>query len=348
MADPNRTSNPPGEATEPDIPPANPPAQEVNGSTTEAATRDAEPSQHGADSSLQTADNSLPPIDTTLPPIDPSIPHLDAPSLPAIDTSLPPIDTTLPAPDLNPPPAAADLSALGAETPNTNSYQPGNTTTAVSGSNNDATDKAGFQTPAPPAQPPSNGMYHPQQPVQQQPPPQQQQQHSQPPQYHPQTPGMSPNTQPSPTPMNAGSMPPGGHQAPGQHIPQAPIGSPLPTNMPPMPPMVQYMGYPSGPQAGVNVNAQMRYQMGDANRMLSGGRHKKEVKRRTKTGCLTCRKRRIKVCEELRCVAFVGEGVFGGQKNSLRLPPKPRHSRLSLPLSRLCVFLPHKFSLSFV
>jgi len=30
-------------------------------------------------------------------------------------------------------------------------------------------------------------------------------------------------------------------------------------------------------------------------RFVSGGRHKKEVKRRTKTGCLTCRKRRIKV-----------------------------------------------------
>lgn len=30
-------------------------------------------------------------------------------------------------------------------------------------------------------------------------------------------------------------------------------------------------------------------------RIMSGGRHKKEIKRRTKTGCLTCRKRRIKV-----------------------------------------------------
>lgn len=32
-------------------------------------------------------------------------------------------------------------------------------------------------------------------------------------------------------------------------------------------------------------------------RVMSGGRHKKEIKRRTKTGCLTCRKRRIK-CDE--------------------------------------------------
>lgn len=35
----------------------------------------------------------------------------------------------------------------------------------------------------------------------------------------------------------------------------------------------------------------------DHRMQLSGGRHKKEIKRRTKTGCLTCRKRRIK-CDE--------------------------------------------------
>lgn len=34
-------------------------------------------------------------------------------------------------------------------------------------------------------------------------------------------------------------------------------------------------------------------------RVMSGGRHKKEIKRRTKTGCLTCRKRRIKVSSYL-------------------------------------------------
>jgi hypothetical protein len=50
---------------------------------------------------------------------------------------------------------------------------------------------------------------------------------------------------------------------------------------------------------GGHPNLQMRYQLppqGDQ-RILSGGRHKKEIKRRTKTGCLTCRKRRIKVRE---------------------------------------------------
>jgi hypothetical protein len=82
------------------------------------------------------------------------------------------------------------------------------------------------------------------------------------------------------------------HNSSQGQVPQAPIGSPLPNNMPPMASMGQYMaGYPSN-----MGNAQMRYQLpGDPNKMLSGNRHKKEVKRRTKTGCLTCRKRRIKV-----------------------------------------------------
>lgn len=92
------------------------------------------------------------------------------------------------------------------------------------------------------------------------------------------------------------------HPGQASHIPQAPIGSP----MPPMASVGQYMtGYPTNVgQMGMNQSAQMRYQLqGDPNKMLSGGRHKKEVKRRTKTGCLTCRKRRIKVRGEKRCEA---------------------------------------------
>ena len=39
------------------------------------------------------------------------------------------------------------------------------------------------------------------------------------------------------------------------------------------------------------------YQLtGDSNKEYSHSKHKKDIKRRTKTGCLTCRKRRIKVC----------------------------------------------------
>ncbi|KAI9932958.1 hypothetical protein MW887_009210 [Aspergillus wentii] len=101
-------------------------------------------------------------------------------------------------------------------------------------------------------------------------------------------------------PMN--SMQTMDHHQQGQpgHVQQAPIGSPLPSTMPPMASVGQYMtGYPTNvAQMGMSPNAQMRYQLpGDPNKMLSGGRHKKEVKRRTKTGCLTCRKRRIK-CDE--------------------------------------------------
>ena len=74
------------------------------------------------------------------------------------------------------------------------------------------------------------------------------------------------------------------------------MGSPLP---PPTHGMPQYYAHPP-PNMGAQVPmGSMRYQLppqqGDHQRVLSGGRHKKEIKRRTKTGCLTCRKRRIKV-----------------------------------------------------
>ena len=59
---------------------------------------------------------------------------------------------------------------------------------------------------------------------------------------------------------------------------------------------------PMTPNGPANGHLQMRYalppQPVDA-RQMSGGRHKKEIKRRTKTGCLTCRKRRIKVGKPL-------------------------------------------------
>lgn len=70
-------------------------------------------------------------------------------------------------------------------------------------------------------------------------------------------------------------------------------------------PLQQSMGYSTIPGPGVN-SAHMRYPLPaptDA-RMMSGGRHKKEIKRRTKTGCLTCRKRRIKVCPNIIMVVY--------------------------------------------
>ena len=94
-------------------------------------------------------------------------------------------------------------------------------------------------------------------------------------------------------------------QPPQQQQPQPgppPMGSPLP---PPQHTINQYYSHPAhtpgqpmpmGPQ-----HLAMRYQLPPQpgeQRILSGGRHKKEIKRRTKTGCLTCRKRRIKVSAE--------------------------------------------------
>ena len=78
-------------------------------------------------------------------------------------------------------------------------------------------------------------------------------------------------------------------QRPGQPGAQAQMGSAIP------PGMAQYytQGQPFPPTS--DPNAPMRYPIPPDGRVLSGGRHKKEIKRRTKTGCLTCRKRRIKV-----------------------------------------------------
>lgn len=90
---------------------------------------------------------------------------------------------------------------------------------------------------------------------------------------------------------------------------QAPMGSPIPAGGTPvanyyvaaaaagqaqsLPPPGAHMNITSTPHA-----QGLRYPLPapEGGRIMSGGRHKKEIKRRTKTGCLTCRKRRIKVC----------------------------------------------------
>ncbi|KAK4040259.1 hypothetical protein C8A01DRAFT_15835 [Parachaetomium inaequale] len=93
-----------------------------------------------------------------------------------------------------------------------------------------------------------------------------------------------------------------------QPQPQPQHGIPLGAHMagPTMPaPAPAHMGYygvhPSHMYGLPDPNA-MRFALApgmahDPRIALSGGRHKKEIKRRTKTGCLTCRKRRIK-CDE--------------------------------------------------
>ena len=78
-------------------------------------------------------------------------------------------------------------------------------------------------------------------------------------------------------------------QQQGQQGAQAPMG----TVMAPGP--GQYYGQGQAFPPPSDPNAHQRWPLPPDGRVMSGGRHKKEIKRRTKTGCLTCRKRRIKV-----------------------------------------------------
>ncbi|KAJ5138606.1 uncharacterized protein N7515_003454 [Penicillium bovifimosum] len=280
-------------------PPAEP-SQAATGPTQDASTYQADGASQPAqvpDVTLPSVESSLPAIESTLPPMDtshtfddadlhsfhglPSLGSSAAPdmSLPAIDTTLPSLDHSLPAIGTDDIPTMdghdfGDGSHLDHHDSNTgtgDSTGPGHDTNQHTGVNGASHYHA-----------PTNGSY----------------------QYsHSPTPSQQPASQQSPQTHNQHQF-----QTQPQHYQQndmyhnsgaqaqAPIGSPLPNNMPPMASMGQYMtGYPSNMGQG---NAQMRYQLpGDPNKMLSGNRHKKEVKRRTKTGCLTCRKRRIK-CDE--------------------------------------------------
>lgn len=269
-------------------------------------------------------------MDHSLPAMDSHIPSLDFDTeLPSVgsaadaDLSLPAIDTTLPSLDSSLPAIGTDIPTMDEHHSFDDEFNHHNhhdhhdhhdhhAGSAESG--NDFDQHSESMNGSSHYQTPSNGTYqYPQNPGPQQQvdgqQPQGQSQHqfqSQPPQnYQQQSPDMYHNPGGfSSVNSNSGNN---GQGQPGQ-VPQAPIGSPMPAHMPPMASMGQYMtGYPSNvPQ---NPNSQMRYPLpGDPNKILSGGRHKKEVKRRTKTGCLTCRKRRIKVrsCVEFRVSRFAG------------------------------------------
>jgi hypothetical protein len=138
--------------------------------------------------------------------------------------------------------------------------------------------------------------------------------------------------------LQDGQQPPPPQQSQSQS--QQSMGSPLP---PPPHGMPQYYAHqahqqqhphaPSGQQmmggmGPAQFNAAMRYQLppqhGDQ-RVLSGGRHKKEIKRRTKTGCLTCRKRRIKVSAVARTAAH-----FPSPSPSLRSVSRASRSHQAL------------------
>jgi len=130
---------------------------------------------------------------------------------------------------------------------------------------------------------------------------QQQQQHQYPSSYshHYEQQQESPSEQPSASMQHAPILPPIQHF---EGVPQyvAMNGAPPPIQHHPAPyPPAQYGGYGGNGGMLAPPNGMMRYaaipQAPVDARQMSGGRHKKEIKRRTKTGCLTCRKRRIKV-----------------------------------------------------
>ncbi|KAJ5350856.1 transcriptional regulator family: Fungal Specific TF [Penicillium brevicompactum] len=253
----------------------------------------------------QIPDSTLPSIESSLPPIDSSIPAMDTSeafgdsginsfdalpsigsstgqdmSLPAIDTTLPSLDHSLPAIGID------DIPTMDEHEFRDDSHldhHDSNSGLPDSGTGHHDSQHSGVNGVSH-YQPPSNGTY--------------QYSHSPAQSQQPGTPQAQTHTQHQfqAQPQQHYQQNDMYHNGAQGQVPQAPIGSPLPNNMPPMASMGQYMtGYPSNMGQG---NAQMRYQLpGDPNKMLSGNRHKKEVKRRTKTGCLTCRKRRIK-CDE--------------------------------------------------
>ena len=300
---------------------ANPP----NEGTTESGPA----SKTGAsiEASLPAMDHSLPAMDTSQSFMDAGVPSFDS-ELPSVgssaapDLSLPAIDTTLPTLDSSLPAIGTDIPTMDAHHSfGENDHFESHDSPADSGSQIDQQNSSTHY------QSPPNGNYqyaHSSTPLQQhggqqtpQPPSQQQFQPQPQHNYQHQSSDIYHHSGAFST-VNANS----GHQGQPGQIPQAAIGSP----MPPMASMGQYMtGYPSNiPQPGMNSSAQMRYSLaGDANKMLSSARHKKEVKRRTKTGCLTCRKRRIKVC-----VALCSDTLAGRRP---RLCPRTPLSSISSP-----------------
>ncbi|CUS13919.1 unnamed protein product [Tuber aestivum] len=133
--------------------------------------------------------------------------------------------------------------------------------------------------------------------------------------------------------------PPPPPQQQQQQIGSPLMGSPLP---PPSQPLHGYypphaLSPPSHRAHPSNITSSprepLRYPLPSREeRIMSGGRHKKEIKRRTKTGCLTCRKRRIK-CDEAHptckncakskrdCLGY--DPIFKAQPGPAAIQPAP-------------------------
>ncbi|KAG0649919.1 putative transcriptional regulatory [Hyphodiscus hymeniophilus] len=185
----------------------------------------------------------------------------------------------------------------------------------------------------------------------------------------------SPTSYPSPSMSNAPyNYPPPNNQQVNESYRASPTGSngamPLPSmrSLDPMQQQQQHMGSPlphppvaqmggnyyhsqsqtlphpypnvtSDPNGGGN----MRYALPVSDpRVMSGGRHKKEIKRRTKTGCLTCRKRRIKCdehhpacrnCQKSKRECMGYDPIFKSQPGPAAIQPAPSSAPSQGPLS---------------
>ncbi|CAZ86160.1 unnamed protein product [Tuber melanosporum] len=165
-----------------------------------------------------------------------------------------------------------------------------------------------------------------------------------------QQPGSRGSPYPQPISLPSLNLPPIRLNPPAQLPPPPPpqqqqIDSPLMGSPLPQPPQPLHGYYPqhglqpsSHPTHPSNITSSpreaLRYQLPSANneRIMSGGRHKKEIKRRTKTGCLTCRKRRIK-CDEAHptckncakskrdCLGY--DPIFKAQPGPAAIQPAP-------------------------
>ncbi|CAL5874627.1 uncharacterized protein PFLUO_LOCUS8924 [Penicillium psychrofluorescens] len=198
-------------------------------------------------------------------------------TLPAFDTSLPSVgstaaeDLSLPATDTNLPSLDSSLPAIGTDIPTMDGFHHDG---QASQHANPGHDQSGHSNGPGSYQQPSNGTY----------------QYSQSPST-PQNGGQQASQQHQFQQQPYQQQSPEMYHNPGGFTPANASQGNTPSTMSPMASMGQYMaGYPS------DADAQMRYQLPDDPSKMSS-RHKKEVKRRTKTGCLTCRKRRIK-CDE--------------------------------------------------
>ncbi|PWW75696.1 hypothetical protein C7212DRAFT_344380 [Tuber magnatum] len=164
-----------------------------------------------------------------------------------------------------------------------------------------------------------------------------------------QQPGSRGSPYSQPTSLQSFSLPPIRLNPPAQLSPPPPpqqvasplMGSPLPQPSQPLHGYYSPHALPSSSHRTHSNNITsspregLRYQLPPSagnERIMSGGRHKKEIKRRTKTGCLTCRKRRIK-CDEAHptckncakskrdCLGY--DPIFKAQPGPAAIQPAP-------------------------